>query len=120
MNAMPANTGNSRICQPGMNWYQTINATRIAKLMRKSTKATITAAIGTINRGKYTLLMRLAFAMTLFEASATAVAKKLHGSMPAKTISAYGAVPSEGRLANLPKTMVKTTMVRKGRMSAQA
>src|SRR5262249_37367092 len=69
MNAMPANTGNSKICQPGMNWYQTINPTRIAKLMRKSTKATITAAIGTINRGKYTLLMRLAFAMTLFEAS---------------------------------------------------
>ena len=43
-----------------MNWYQIINATRIAKLMRKSTKATITAAIGTIKRGKYTLLMRLA------------------------------------------------------------
>ena len=50
MNATPANTGNSRTCQPGINWYQIIRVTRIAKLMRKSTKATITAAIGTINR----------------------------------------------------------------------
>ena len=59
-----------------MNWYQTISATRIAKLMRKSTNATITAAIGTIRRGKYTLLMRLALPMRLLEASASAVAKK--------------------------------------------
>src|SRR5262245_45225506 len=96
MNAMAVNAGNSRICQPGTNWYQTIRAARIAKLIRKSTKATITAAIGTINRGKYTLLMRLALPMRLFDASANAVAKKLHGNMPANTISAYGAVPSEG------------------------
>jgi hypothetical protein len=47
--------------------------------MRKSTNA-ITAAIGTIKRGKYTLLMRLALPMRLFEASTTAVAKKLHGA----------------------------------------
>jgi len=67
----------------------------MAKLMRKSTNATITAAIGTINRGKYTLLIRLAFVRRLFDASPTAAAKKLQGSMPAKTISAYGAVPSE-------------------------
>ena len=117
---MPAKTGNSRICQPGMNWYQIISAIRIAKLMRKSTKATITAAIGTISRGKYTLLIRLALPIRLFEASATAVAKKLHGSMPAKTMSAYGAVPSDGSLANLPKTTVNTTIVRNGRMIAQA
>ena len=46
--------------------------------------------------------------------------RKLQGSMPAKTINAYGAVPSEGSLASLPKTTVKITMVRNGRMSAQA
>src|SRR5437660_11433497 len=40
--------------------------------------------------------MRLALRMRLFEASTTAVAKKPHGSRPAKTIRAYGAVPSEG------------------------
>src|SRR5262245_1588468 len=96
MKAMPANAGNRRICQPGMKWYQTISVTSIAKLIRKSTKAVITAAIGTISRGKYTLLMRLALPMRLFEASATAVAEKLQGNMPANTISAYGVVPSEG------------------------
>src|SRR5438094_8887460 len=109
MNATPANTGNSRTCQPGINWYQIIRVTRIAKLTRKSTKATITAAIGTINLGKYTLLMRWALLMRLLEASLSAVAKKLQGSRPANTISAYGVVPSEGSPANLPKTTVNTT-----------
>src|SRR4029077_5343377 len=105
---------------PGVNWYQTIRPTRIAKLTRKSTNATITAAIGTIRRGKYTLLIRLALPIRLLEASATAVAKKLHGSIPAKTISAYGAVPSDGSWASLPKTTVKMIIVRNGRMMAQA
>src|SRR5262249_51566274 len=120
MNATATNTGNNRTCQPGMNWYQTIRITRIAELMRKSTKATITAAIGTINRGKYTLLMRWALPMRLFEASPSAVAKKLQGSRPANTISAYGVAPSEGSPANLPKMTVNTTVVRNGRMNAQA
>ena len=64
--------------------------------------------------------MRLALPIRLFEASVSAVEKKLHGSMPAKTISAYGVVPSEGNLASLPKTTVNTTIVRNGRISAQA
>ena len=42
----------------------------MAKLIRKSTNATITAAIGTISRGKYTLLIRLALPIRLLEASA--------------------------------------------------
>src|SRR6266481_6903645 len=78
-NAIKAKTGRNRTCQPGANWYQTIRPTRIAKLTRKSANATITAALGTIRRGKYTLLTRLALPIRLFEASATAVAKKLQG-----------------------------------------
>ena len=66
--------------------------------MRKSTKATITAAIGTISRGKYTLLIRLALPMRLFEASASAVAKKLHGSIPANTIKRIGRRAIGGQL----------------------
>ncbi len=40
--------------------------------------------------------------------------------MPAKTSRAYGATPSVGSFASRPKTTVKTTMVRKGRSTAQA
>src|SRR5262245_1164322 len=118
--ASPTNSGSSRICQPGTNWYQIISAPSIRKLMAKSTKATPTAAIGTMRRGKYTLLIRLALPTTLLDASANALEKKVQGSIPAKTMMAYGAVPSDGRLANLLKMAVKTTMVKKGRMTAHA
>ena len=37
--------------------------------------------------------------MRLFDASPTAVAKKVHGSIPAKTISAYGAVAIGGQVS---------------------
>ena len=47
---------NSRICQSRTNLYQAIIITR--KLMKKSTTATTTTAMGTINLGKYTLLIR--------------------------------------------------------------
>jgi hypothetical protein len=60
---------------------------RIAKLIRKSTNATTTVAVGTISRGKYTLLIRLALLIRLLEASPNPVAKNVHGSMPANTIS---------------------------------
>jgi hypothetical protein len=46
MPKLATNAGSKRICQPGINWYQTIRVARMAKLMRKSTNATITAAIG--------------------------------------------------------------------------
>ena len=40
-----ANAGNSKISQPDINPYQIISPTRITKLMKESTKATITAAL---------------------------------------------------------------------------
>ena len=45
--------------------------------MKKSTKATITAALGKLNRGKYTLLIRLALPITLFAGLAIAAERKL-------------------------------------------
>src|SRR5258705_6314173 len=115
-NAMTAKNGRNRTCQPGANRYQIIRPMRMTKPIRKSTNATMTAAVGTMRRGKYTLPMRLALLIRLLEASATAVAKKLHGNMPAKTIKAYGAVPSDGSWANFPNTTVNTTIVRNGRI----
>ena len=53
------------------------------------------------------MLMRLALLMRLLEASESEVGKKLHGSMPANTIRAYGAVPSEGSLTSLPNMTVE-------------
>ena len=61
--------------------------TRMANEIRKSTKATTTVALGTISRGKYTLLIRLELPIRLPEASLSAVEKNVHGSMPANTIS---------------------------------
>jgi hypothetical protein len=55
----------------------------------------------------------------LLDASLSPVAKNVHGSIPAKTMSGYGAVPSGGSLAMRPKTTVKTTIVRSGRITAQ-
>src|SRR5262249_32287258 len=112
--ASATNTGSSITCQPGTNWYQIISVTSIKKLMVKSTKAAPTAAMGMIRRGKYTLLIRLALPTMLLEASESALEKKVHGSRPAKTMIAYGAVPSDGKLANFPKMTVKNTIVRNG------
>src|SRR5262249_20935640 len=86
--AIATKTGNSRICQPGTNSYQAIIATIMRKLMEKSTKATTTAAMGTINLGKYTLQIKCSLLSRLLDASLKALEKKLHGSMPTKTISA--------------------------------
>ena len=106
--------------QPGQYRYQAIMPRRMKKPIMRSTKATITVAVGTIRRGKYTLLMRLEFPMRLFPDSENAVEKNCHGNSPANTISAYGASPSVGSLANRPKTRVNTTIVRKGRITVHA
>src|SRR5215813_5615127 len=82
------NSGKSSICQPGRNWYHAIKASAMAKLMRKSTKDTTTAAVGMISLGKYTLLIRFVLLTRLFEASSSAEEKKVQGSIPAMTISA--------------------------------
>ena len=79
-------SGRSIICHPGRNLYQTINATKIEKLIRKSTNATAMVAAGTTSLGKYTLLIRLALVIRLFEASVNPVEKKVQGSIPQKTM----------------------------------
>src|SRR6266446_8354604 len=104
------NPGRTSTRQPGGYRYQVMSTSRIEKVIRKSTNATTTLAVGTISLGKYTLLIRLALLTKLLEASLNPVAKKVHGSMPAKTISGYGAVPSDGSLAMRPKMTVKTIM----------
>src|SRR5262249_22853395 len=84
-NANRRKTGRTKICQPGGNWYHAIIRTRMEKLMRKSTSATTTVAVGTISRGKYTLLIKLALLIKLLEASLNPVEKKVHGKIPART-----------------------------------
>src|SRR6516162_10823804 len=119
-NANRINNGRTRTCQPGGYWYHAIKRISIEKVIRKSTNATTTVATGTISLGKYTLLIRFALLTRLLEASLNPVEKKDHGSMPAKTISGYGAVPSDGSLAMRPNITVKMIIVIKGRMIAQA
>ena len=62
----------------------------------------------------------MALAITELLDSESELAKNCQGSIPAKTIIAYGAAPSVGILANLPKTTVNTIAVSKGRRTAQA
>src|ERR1700730_11028623 len=85
--ASTTNPGRTSIRQPGRNRYHAISRASIAKVIRKSTNATITVAVGTISLGKYTLLIRLALLTRLLDASLRPVAKNVHGSIPAKTIS---------------------------------
>jgi hypothetical protein len=54
------------------------------------------------------------------EASLRIVEKRNHGSMPANTMTGYGTVPSLGSPATRPNTIVKITIVRNGRRTAQA
>src|SRR5206468_3351472 len=81
---------------------------------------TTTAATGTIKRGKYTFPIRLEFPTRLPAASLRPLEKNVQGNNPAKTISGYGAEPSDGSLAIRPKITVKTTIVSSGRITAQA
>ena len=65
--------------------------------MRNSTKAVTTVAAGTISRGKYTLLIRLAFPTRLLEASLSAVENKVHGGMPSKDQQGIRRLPITGQ-----------------------
>src|SRR5215471_17239614 len=90
------------------------------RLIRKSTNDVITAAVGTIIRGKYTFVIKFELAIRLFDASLSAVEKSVHGSIPQSTTRAYGAVPSLANPATRPKITVKMIIVRNGRMIAHA
>jgi hypothetical protein len=82
------NAGSKITFQCGETPYQSIRMHRITKLIEKSTSATTLADIGTIRRGKYTLLIRFAFPTRLFDASDKILEKRNQGSIPAKTRSA--------------------------------
>src|SRR5437588_10488622 len=123
MLAMQANRtkkGKKPMRQLGGYSYQAIIPISITNEIKKSTNATTIVEAGTISRGKYTLLIRFAFPIRLFDASARPLEKNVHGNIPAKTISGYGALPSVGRFAIRPKITEKTTIVMNGRMIAQA
>src|SRR5438105_5391741 len=92
---------------------------RSASEMAKSTKETMTELAGTINRGKYTFEIRLAFVINELLPSEREVANNCHGSIAAKTMTGYG-TPSLGSLAFRLKTNTKTTIVRNGRITAQS
>ena len=77
--AIATQNGKVRICQTGKNWYHSMRPIRMVKLIRKSTNDTTMAAVGTIRRGKYTLLMRLALLMRLLEAPVNEVEKSCQG-----------------------------------------
>ena len=87
-NSSKTNAGKAKSCQPGAKLYHAIMPARIKKVTRKSAKATTIVAVGTMSRGKYTLLIRLTLAIKLLEASLRPVEKNVHGSIPANTISA--------------------------------
>jgi hypothetical protein len=64
--------------------------------------------------------MSCVFVIRLLLASDTDEEKNCQGSIAAYTIIGYGADPSPGSLASLPKITVKTTIVKSGRKIAQA
>ena len=92
----------------------------MAKEIKKSTRLVTTVLAGMINLGKYTLVIRLALLIRLLLLSERELAKNCQGNRAAYTMIAYGALPSVGNLAKLPKITVKTIMVRTGRINAQA
>ena len=60
-----------------------------------------------------------AFETRLFPLSENAVAKNCHGNIPQKTRIGYG-TPPDGIFASFPKMNVSTSIVRIGRIKAQA
>src|SRR5262245_36910212 len=118
-NARRTKTGAKIMFGGGTNSYQIINTTINAAEIRKSTKLVITLAAGMTRRGKYTFEIRFAFVTRLLPLSESAVEKNCHGSIPQKTRSGY-LTPPDGILPSLPKTSVRTTIVRMGRISDQA
>src|SRR4029077_20989962 len=86
---------------------------------KKSTKLVITLAAGITRRGKYTFDIRFEFATRLLPLSERAAEKNCQGSIPQNTSNGYR-TPPDGMLPSFPKTIVRTTIVRTGRMSDQA
>jgi hypothetical protein len=79
---------------------------------------TVTPASGRSTRGKYTFVTRPRFETRLLLASDVADAKYVQGRRAEYTKIGYG-TPFDGKFANLPKTNVKTTIVRNGCRIAQ-
>jgi hypothetical protein len=94
--------------------------TRISIEIAKSTRLVMTELAGIIIRGKYTLVIRLEFPTKLRLASLKELDKNCQGSIPTKTMRAYGAVPAAGNLATRLKIKVKIIVVRIGRTILQA
>src|SRR5205814_823399 len=80
--AKTTNKGRRTIRIFGGYTNQIIKRIRITNEIAKSTSATTTVAVGTIRRGKYTLLIRFAFPIRLLDASVSPVEKNIHGSIP--------------------------------------
>ena len=59
------NNGRYKICQLGVNWYQTIKPINIINDIKKSTKLTIIELAGIISLGKYTFEIKLEFVTKL-------------------------------------------------------
>src|SRR5208337_5211813 len=85
----------------------------------KSTSGEIILDSGIIRRGKYTLVMMLAFVTMLVVDRVSPSAKRVQGSRAASTKRGYG-TPSDGIFASPPKKIVKMTMVRSGWRTAHA
>lgn len=68
---------------------------------------------GSTIRGKYTLLIILAFATRLLAESVSVAEKKVQGTNAQKLNKKYG-TPSESIFARLPNTTVKTNVENKG------
>src|SRR4051812_23567989 len=83
--AIHTNSGNRTTWMPGEIPYQAITPNRKIRFTPKSTSATADEAAGNTNRGKYTLLIKLAFPSKLLDASLTTLENKNQGSMPTKT-----------------------------------
>jgi len=69
---------------------------------------------GMIRRGKYTFVINCVFPIKLLLVAVMELEKNCHGNIPAYTNTAYGALLLLGKLAILPKIMVKTTIVKNG------
>jgi hypothetical protein len=86
--------------------------------IRKSTQLVITLLTVITNRGKYTFEIIFALDTRLLPLSVIEVEKNCQGSIPQKTRRGYGR-PLAGILPSFPKTTVRTTIVRNGRINDQ-
>ena len=119
MNAA-ANTGNTKIRQPGINRYQIIMRNQDDEANQESMKATIIVAVGTISRGKYTLLIRPVFADQAVGGVDRAVEKNSRATSQQRPSAHTGAEPL-GSLASVPKMIGENQPSSStGRITAQA